>query len=216
MSPIDPMSLTFTYSLQYQGIPHPGHVPEDYPLRWNVTAALDVAAEEEDEYDPETRHAAFALAYLIPDAGDIDLFDTMDAVGQELSNVAEHLCIRRPDLLEQLDGDRSDLVYLSSLEVDEDLRGNKLGYVVLNAGLETVGRSAQLALLRPSPILTGTVPEEGTPAHDAEVAALRRYWEGFGFYDIGGGYMAFGGVEGAVRNLVDESYLDAAGFERVE
>jgi hypothetical protein len=80
--------------------------------------------------------------------------------------------------------------------VDEDLRGNKLGYIVFNAIMETVGRSASLAVLRAAPILSDTTPAEGTPAHADEVAALRRYWEGMGFYDIGGGYMAFGGVEG--------------------
>ncbi|MCU1522477.1 MAG: hypothetical protein JWM13_3050 [Arthrobacter sp.] len=104
--------------------------------------------------------------------------------------------MHRPDLILQLDGDRSDLLYLSSLEVDEDLRGNKLGYIVFNAIMETVGRSASLAVLRAAPILSDTTPAEGTPAHADEVAALRRYWEGMGFYDIGGGYMAFGGVEG--------------------
>lgn len=214
MSTTDPLNLDFAYALQYRGIPHTGHDPGDYPLCWRVTATVD--ADPDGDGDPEMRHAADATAYLIPDAGDIDLFDTMDAVSQELANMAEYLAFRRPDLLLQLDGDRSDLLYLSSLEVDEDLRGNKVGYAVFNAIMETVARSADLAILRPAPILTDTTPEEGSPAHDAEVAALRRYWEGMGFYDIGGGYLAFGGIEGAIRDLGDEGYLDAAEFESFE
>ena len=214
MSPTDPMSLEFTYSLDYRGVPHPEHDRGDYPLRWRVTATVD--ADPDGDGDPEMRHAADATAYLVPDAGDIDLFGTLDAVNQELANMAEYLAFRRPDLLIQLNGDRSDLLYLSSLEVDEDLRGKKIGYAVFNAIMETVARSADLAILLPAPILSDATPEPGTPAHDAEVAALRRYWEGVGFYDIGGGYLAFGGIEGAIRDLGDEGYLDAAEFESFE
>lgn len=214
MSTIDPMNLEFIYSLEYRGIPHVDHDPSDYPLLWRVTATVD--ADPDGDGDSEMRHAADAVAYLIPDARDIDLFDTMDAVSQELTNLAAHLTLRRPDLIDQLGGDRTDLIYLSSVEVDEDLRGNKLGYQVFNAIMETVGRSADLAVLSASPILSDATPEEGTPAHHAEVAALRRYWAGLGFYDIGGGYMAFGGIEGAIRDLGDEGYIDAPEFEIFE
>lgn len=211
---IDPMSLEFTYRLQYRGVPHPDHDQEDYPLRWDVTATVDPDAEGEG--DPQLRHAASAVAYLITDAGEIDLVDTMDAVSSELTDVAGYLSTRRPDLLMQLDGDRSDLLFVSAVEVDEDLRGNKIGYAVFNAIMETVGRSARLAVLRAAPILSDTTPAEGSPAHKAEVAALYRYWDGVGFYDIGGGYMAFGGIEGVIRDLGDEGYLDTAEFERLE
>jgi GNAT superfamily N-acetyltransferase len=213
MSTIDPADLEISYSLEYRGVPHPDHDPEDYPLCWRVTATVDGAGPDED---PKMRHAADAIAYLIPDAGEIDLLDTMDAVSQELMGMAEHLHHHRPDLLVQLGGERTDLLYLSSLEVDKDLRGRKIGYAVFNAIMETVARSAELAILSASPILDDSTPAEGTPAHQAEVAALRRYWEGIGFYDIGGGYMAFGGIEGAIRGLGDEGYLDVAEFERFE
>lgn len=214
MSTTNPMSLEFSYSLEYRGIPHPEHDPEDYPLRWRVTATVD--SDPDGDGDPEMRHAADAVAYLIPAAGEIDLFDTLDAVSQELANMAEHLTIRRPDIVDQLESDRTDLLYLSSVEVDEDLRGHKLGYQVFNAIMETVGRSADLTILLAAPILSDITPEEGTPAHAAEVTALRRYWEVVGFYDIGGGYMAFGGFEGAIRDLGDDGYFDVAEFERFE
>jgi GNAT superfamily N-acetyltransferase len=204
MSTIDPMSLSFNYTLQYRGIPNTEHDPEDYPLRWHVTVTADDPAVE-DQDDAE-RHVAYAVAYLIPDAAAIDLLDTMDAVNSELTDAAGHIAINRADLLPQLTEDRPDLLYVSSVEVDEDLRGQKLGYTILNAIMETIGRSAEITVLRPAPIVTDTSPEEGTPAHEAAVAALRAYWEEFGFYDIGGGYMAMGGFESLLAGLDDQDH----------
>lgn len=212
MQPIDPMLLTYNYSLQYRGIPNIDHDPEDYPMAWHITVtgyAEDDPDTDEDTVDEdEMRHVAFAAAHLIPEAARIDLLDTMDAVSAELMGLAEHLFQYRPDLIEQLGEDRPDLLYVSVLEIDEDLRGNKLSYPIMNAIIETIGRSAELTILSPAPVLTDTGPEEGSPAHQAQVAALRRHWGGMGFYDIGGGYMARGGMETAMAGLEEDRFGD--------
>lgn len=205
MQPIDPESLTFSYSLQYRGIPNADHDPSDYPLQWNVTVTgYDVDGLDDDDYndDDQERHVANAVAYLIPAAAEIDLLDIIDAVSAELMGVAEHLVHVRPDLLAQLE-ERPDLLYVSFVEIDEDLRGRDLSYPIMNAIIETIGRSAELTILFPAPILTDTTPEENTPGHKAAVASLHRHWEAMGFYDIGGGYMAFGGIQ-SLLDALDE------------
>lgn len=207
MQPIDPMDLVFNYSLEYRGIPNVDHDPSDYPLEWNVTVTMYAGDEESD--DEEMRHVGNAAVHLIPAAAEIDLLDTMDAVSSELMGVAEHLVHTRPDLLGQLGEERPDLLYVSFVEIDEDLRGRQLSYPIMNAIIETVGRSAELTILSPAPILTDTTPEENTPAHKAAVASLHRHWEGMGFYDIGGGYLAIGGLQSLLDGLEEDDRTDA-------
>jgi hypothetical protein len=129
----------------------------------------------------------------VPDAGLIDLFDTLDAVDQELASVAEMLTIERPELMPEAGMELGgDLLVLSSLWIDPKFRGHNLGHSVLKAILGTVGRAAAMVILQASPVLTDDGPEEGSPEHTASKEALRRYWTGFGFLEAAGDYLVLG------------------------
>ncbi|HET7139648.1 MAG TPA: hypothetical protein VFI36_05740 [Arthrobacter sp.] len=91
-----------------------------------------------------------ARVRAIPDAGAIDLLDTMDAVDSEVLGVAEMLFNERPDLVEDLEPG-GDLLILSSLWIDPKFRGSKIGHTVLQAILGTVGRVAAQVVLQASP-----------------------------------------------------------------
>jgi GNAT superfamily N-acetyltransferase len=187
----DPESLTFRYSCEYRGIPGPGHDPSDYPINWQVSVE-GVAYKQDDEGidvgDGEDLHVGDARVRIIPDAGAIELLDTMDAVDSEVMGVAEMLFNERPDLIEELEVGGDPLI-LSSLWIDPKFRGNKMGHTVLQAVLGTVGRVATLVVLQAAPVLTGDAPEEGSKEHEAAKVALRRYWTGFGFADAAGDYL---------------------------
>lgn len=123
----------------------------------------------------------------------IDLFMTLDAVDQDLANIAEMPTIERPDLIPNAGMDLGgDLLVLTSLWVDPKFRGNKIGHAILKAILGTVGRATSLVVLPASPVLTDDGPQEGSPEHVAAKAALRRYWADFGFQEAAGDYLALG------------------------
>ncbi|SDM03118.1 hypothetical protein [Arthrobacter sp. ok362] len=201
MVALDPQYMTFDYRCEYRGIPGPDHDVEDYPMNWSV--AVDGTVWEQDEAgipigDGEEVHVGDARFTVVPDAGLIDLFDTLDAVDQELANVAEMLTIERPDLMTsagmELGGD---LLVLSSLWIDSKYRGHRIGHSVLEAILGTVGRATTLVILQASPAPTDGGPEEGSPEHAAAKDALRRYWSDFGFQEAAGDYLVLGDMADA-------------------
>ncbi|MHA7297716.1 hypothetical protein [Pseudarthrobacter sp. MDT3-1] len=188
MATLDPEYMRCTYSCEYRGIPGTDHGPDDYPMFWKVRMTGRVWDDEGG--DGEDAEVGYADVYLVPDAGLIDLFFTLDAVNQEVANVAEMLTIKRPDLIEDMEIG-GDLMYLSSLWIDPKFRGNDLGHAALKAIIGTIGRSAALVVLLAAPVLTDNGPEEGTQEHEAAKAALRRYWMDFGFEEADGDYVAF-------------------------
>jgi hypothetical protein len=199
MTALDAEYLTFDYRCHYRGIPGPDHDPEDYPMKWTVSVGGTVGDGEYDDGDGEEVHVGDAHFTVVPDAGIIDLFDTLDAVDQELANVAEMLTIQRPDLMPsagmELDGD---LLVLSSLWIDPKYRGNNAGHDVLRAILATVGRATAMVVLEAAPVLNDDGPEEGTPEHAAVKASLRRYWTDFGFREAAGDYLVLDDMADAV------------------
>ena len=188
MADLVPEYLTFDYSCQFRGVPGARHDPEDYPVSWTVTVKGTFWDEEDDGGDGAEVTVGDARLYLVPDAGIIDLFLTLDAVDQELANVGEMLSLKRPDLIEDM-ALGGDLLIVSSLWIEPKFRGNRLGHAILKAILCTVGRSAVTVILQASPVLADGDPKEGTPEHEAARAALRRYWEGFGFQPASGDYL---------------------------
>ncbi|MDQ0029947.1 hypothetical protein [Arthrobacter bambusae] len=169
------------------------HDPDDYPMFWTVKVKGRVWDGEDDGGDGTEVSVGEAELYIVPDAGTIDLFLTLDAVNQEVANVGEMLTINRPDLIDDMSLG-GDLMILSWLKVAPKFRGNKLGHVILNAILSTIGRSSVKVILEATPALTDNGPMEGSPEHVAGKAALRRYWERFGFQPAHGDYLVFDGL----------------------
>lgn len=184
MIDVDPEYLILSYRLRYLGLPDPDESPETYPLAWRINIHAEVFAG--DDSDGEEHNVGSAVVYTVPDAGRIDLFNTLGAVNQELASFGKVLGVLRPDLLDEAGMIEfgGDLMILSSLLIKPDYRGQWLGHHVLWAVLATIGRSSALVALRAAPPLEDDGPEEGTPEHDAAKAALRSYWESFGFVPV--------------------------------
>lgn len=201
MAALDPEYMTLDYRCQYRGVPSLDHDPSDYPMDWTVTIDAPAWAEgNSDDYEDDRRvPVGKAHLSIVPDAGLIDLFDTLDAVDQTLANVGEMLTTKRPDLMissgMELGGD---LLVLHSLWIDPTFRGHKLGNKILKAILGTVGRATALVILQASPVLTDDGPLEGSPEHAAAKAALRRYWADYGFREAAGDYLVLGEMADAV------------------
>ncbi|MET3172831.1 UNVERIFIED_ORG: GNAT superfamily N-acetyltransferase [Arthrobacter sp. UYCu721] len=190
MADLVPEYLTFDYRCHFRGIPGAHHDPEDYPVFWTVKIKATVWEDDNDDSEGKEVSVGEAHLYVVPDAGVIELFLTLDAVSQEVANVGEMLTINRPDLIEDM-ALGGDLLVLSSLRIAPKFRGNKLGHAILKAILCTVGRSASKVILEAAPVLTKDAPIEGTAEHDAAKVALRLYWEGFGFQPAHGDYLVF-------------------------
>lgn len=193
MRKIEPEYLSFKYELDYRGAPGIAHDPEDYPLRWKVNVTASIF---EDEYEDPDEHVEVGEAFVsvIPHAGNIDLFWTLDAVDQEHADLAEMLTIKRPELLGEAglhDGAGGDLMYVSSIFIEPEFRGAKLGHTVMDAILRTIGRTCPLVILQAAPVLEEE-DAEGTLAHPAAKAALSRYWQQYGFVPAAGDYLAYG------------------------
>ena len=133
-----------------------------------------------DDGDGKEVTVGGAELYIVPDAGIIDLFLTLDAVNQEVAKVGEMLTVNRPDLIHEMSLG-GDLLILSWLKVAPGFRGNKLGHSMLKAVLSSMGRSSTKVILEATPPLTDNGLMEGSPEYLAGKAALRRYWESFGF-----------------------------------
>ncbi|NMR32330.1 hypothetical protein [Crystallibacter degradans] len=181
---VEPEYMSLSYRLKYQGVPDHRGYPETYPLTWQIDISADVF--EDDEGDGEEHSIGSAVAHTVPDAGLINLFDTLDAVDQELASFGEVLGIMRPDVLEEagMTVFGGDLLILSNVEIKPDYQGQKLGHHVLHAVLETIGRNTDLVVLRAAPLLEDDAPDELPPEHEAAKAALRSYWESFGFIPV--------------------------------
>ncbi|MGO4186584.1 hypothetical protein [Pseudarthrobacter sp. TAF60_1] len=188
MADLIPEYLTYDYRCQFRGVPGVHHDSEDYPVSWTVTVRGTVWDEDDDGADGAEVTVAEAHLYLVPDAGIIDLFLTLDAVNQEVAGVGEMLMLKRPDLIEDM-ALGGDLLIVSSLRIEPEFRGNKLGHAVLKAILGTIGRSAVQVILQAAPAVADGAPGEGTREHEVAKAALRRYWEEFGFRAADGDYL---------------------------
>jgi hypothetical protein len=196
MAALDPDYMTLDYRCQYRGIPGQDLDPSDFAMDWTVSIDAPAWAEGNgDDFEDERRvRVGKAHLTIVPDAGLIDLFDTLDAVDQQIANVAEMLTVERPDLMPntgmELGGD---LMVLSSLWIHPRFRGHKLGHAVLKAIIGTVGRAAALVILEAAPVLTDDGPMEESPEHMAAKKALRLYWTDYGFQVAAGDYLVLGG-----------------------
>ncbi|WP_285243590.1 hypothetical protein [Pseudarthrobacter sp. fls2-241-R2A-127] len=187
MSDLVPEYLTYDYRCTFRGFPGVHHDPDDYPMFWTVKVKGRVW-DDEDEGDGKEVTVGEAELYVVPDAGIIDLFLTLDAVNQEVASIGEMLTVNRPDLIHEMSLG-GDLLILSWLKVVPRFRGNKLGHSMLKAVLSTVGRSSTKVIIEATPPLTDNGPIEGSPEYLAGKAALRRYWESFGFQPAHGDYL---------------------------
>lgn len=190
MADLVPEYLTYDYRCRFRGVPGVRHDPGDYPMFWKVKVKGRVWDDENDGGDGKEVSVGEAELYIVPDAGIIDLFLTLDAVNQEVANVGEMLTINRPDLIRDMSLG-GDLLILSGLRVGPKYRGNKLGHAILKAILNTVGRSSTKVILEALPELTDHSPMEGSPAYLSGKTALRRYWESFGFQPAHADYLVF-------------------------
>lgn len=195
MAALDPDYMTLSYNCQYRGVPDLDHDPSDYPMDWAVSIDAPAWADGDSDDFEDDRRVLVGKAHLsiVPDAGLIDLFDTLDAVDQILGNVGEMLTVKRPDLMVsagmELGGD---LLVLHSLWINPRFRGHKLGHTILKAVLGTVGRATALVILEASPVLDDDGPLEGSPEHAAAKVALRRYWADYGFLEADGDFLVLG------------------------
>lgn len=75
--------------------------PPPAPKDWTVTIDAPAWAEGNSDDFEDDRRVLVGKAHLsiVPDAGPIDLFDTLEAVDQILANVGEMLTLKRPDLM---------------------------------------------------------------------------------------------------------------------
>ena len=172
MADLIPEYLTYDYSSQFRGVPGAHHDPEDYPVSSTIIIGT-VWDEDDDGGDGAEVTVGNAHPYLVADAGIIDLFVTLDAVNPEVAGVGEMLTLKRPDLIEDM-ALGGDLLIVSSLWIEPEFRGNKLGHAVLKAILGTIGRSAVQVILQAAPALADGAPGEGTPEHEAAKSAPRR------------------------------------------
>jgi GNAT superfamily N-acetyltransferase len=204
MTAIDPEYLQYEYHLSYRGIPHTGHASEDYPMCWTVSVHADVSDLEDD--GEELREVGSAVVYLVTDAGLIDLFDTLGAYDAELARFGEVFGMDHPELLDEAGlREDGDLLIVSSLTVAPEFRGRRLGYWILNAIIETIGRHAWLTVLDASP-LEG--PDGEAAGDTAGQESLKKYWEGFGFHEVENGFMVFGDTMAALAAELAEARRD--------
>lgn len=193
MPVIDPQYLSFKYELEYRGAPGIGHDPEDYPLEWKVGITAAIFDDEFSDPD-EDIEVGEAYVTVIPDAGEIELFLTLDAVDQDLANLAEMLMNEGKGLMGEAgfyDGEGGDLMYISGMYIKPEFRGIRLGHAVLDAVLRTIGRSCPMVILQAAPVLEED-DFEGSPEHMAAKAALSKYWQRYGFMPVAKGYLVFG------------------------
>lgn len=178
MPRLDPEMLLYSYASEYRGNPGPEHDPEDYPVLWTVGIQA-LAADDDPKGNVQVGEAS---VYLIADVVDIKAFDVLDAISGEFASLGHLLEYVRPDLTNTPE---PDVLYVSSLRIEPEFRGSRLGHDVLTAILNTVGRSAGAVVLEPVPI----GPEEGTAEYRAARHALRQYWDAYGFDPAGDKYL---------------------------
>jgi hypothetical protein len=187
MTVIDPESLFFEYKLRYRGTPGLEHDPVDYPLRWDVAVSCQAPTPGGDE----ERQLGSAVVQVVPKAGMINLFLTTGKADQEMAKAVEMLTMDRPDLIREYLQDGGDLMIVSSLEIFPEYRGGRTGYSVLNAIVETVGRSVNLVVVHAAPADGDESAPEDADEYEQAKTALREYWKDFGFEDATGDYLVF-------------------------
>lgn len=187
MTVIDPESLIFEYRLRYRGTPGLEHDPADYPLRWEVAVSCPFPAPGGDE----ERQLGSAVVQVVPKAGMINLFLTTGTADPEMAKAVEMLTTDRPDLIREYLQDGGDLMIVSSFEIFPEYRGGRTGYSVLNAIVETVGRSVNLVVVHAVPADGAGVPPADSAEYEEAKSALRAYWKDFGFEDATGDYLVF-------------------------
>ena len=192
MTALEIQYLKFSYSCTFRGIPGRDNDPSDYPQEWTVSIDADSYGLDDEVDEDEVVHVGDAEFRVVPDAGMIDLLDTLDAVDQEMLGVAEMLVHERPDLFFAARMDLGgDLLVLSALSIDPRFRGHRTGHAVLRAILATAARNTTLVVVEAAPLFTDGVLE-GSPRHMAAKASLRKYWLEYGFQEAAGDYLAPG------------------------
>ena len=202
MTVIDPELLTFEYKLRYRGVPGMEHVPRDYPMRWEITVTTSggtpgsAAGAEDSAHQggaPEGGEVPVgnAVVQVVPKAGMINLFVTTDGADPDMARIAEMLTAERPDLVTEYLQDGGDLMIVSTLEILPEYRGGRMGYTVLHAIVETVGRSVDLVVVHAVPAASDGSPPEGSAEYEEAKATLKAYWQDFGFEEAAGEYLAF-------------------------
>lgn len=189
MRALDPEFLTFRYSCEYRGIPGRRYNQTD-PVEWDLAIETGAFVFDDDEDPDGVVPVGEARFWVVPDAGTIDLLDALDAVDQEMLDVAEMLVHERPDLFFAARMDLGgDLLVVPEMTIDPRFRGHKTGHAVLTAILTTVARNTTLVVVDAAPVLADGVPE-GSPQQVEARAALRRYWSEYGFQEAAGDYLA--------------------------
>jgi hypothetical protein len=181
--------MRLTYALDYPARTDSWERPEDYPQSWDVRAYIDADILEPDydtlEADAQGRvTVAEASVYLIPDVGDVNLFETLDAHSAELSQFAEAFIAAgsEPSQL-SIEGEpvlEGDLMVVSWVNIQPRFRGHRAGHQVLKAILDAIGRGTVVTVLRAAPGLQDGV-EEGSAKHRMECRGLAKYWGEVGF-----------------------------------
>jgi len=101
VSDLVPEYLTYDYRCTFRGVPGVHHGPDDYPMFWTVKVKARIW-DDGDEGDGKEVTVGEAELYIVPDAGIIDFFLTLDAGNQEIANVGEMLTVNRPDLIHEM------------------------------------------------------------------------------------------------------------------
>ena len=101
---------------------------------------------------------------VVPKAGMINLFVTTDGADPDMAQIAEMLTAERPDLVTEYLQDGGDLMIVSTLEILPEYRGGRMGYTVLHAIVETVGRSVDLVVVHAVPAASDGSPRRAQPS----------------------------------------------------
>lgn len=189
--------MRLTYALDYPARPDSWQRPEDYPQSWNVSAYIDADILEHDGHTSEAdAHGRVTVAeasiHVIPEIGNVDLFETLDAHSGELSRFAEafiaagsgphQLSIKGEPVFE------GDLMIVSWVSVQPRFRGHRAGHQMLKAILEAIGRGTAVTVLHAAPGLQDG-EEEGSFKHRLECRGLAKYWSELGFRPLHGNIM---------------------------
>ncbi|MCE3244262.1 MAG: hypothetical protein K0S72_385, partial [Arthrobacter sp.] len=155
------------------------------------TAGAEDSAQEGGGAEGEEVLVGNAVVQVVPKAGMINLFVTTDGADPDMAQIAEMLTAERPDLVSEYLQDGGDLMIVSTLEILPEYRGERMGYTVLHAIVETVGRSVDLVVVHAVPAASDGSPPEGSAEYEEAKATLKAYWQDFGFEEAAGEYLAF-------------------------
>jgi hypothetical protein len=189
--------MRLTYALDYPARPDSWQRPEDYPQSWGVRAYVDADIIEADDdtlaADAQGRvTVAEAHVYVIPEVGDVNLFETLDAHSAELAQFAEAFMAAGSDPSQlSIEGEpvlEGDLMIVSWMSVQPQFRGHRAGHQVLKAILGAIGRGTAVTVLHAAPGLNDDT-DEGSLKHRRECRALAKYWGEVGFRPLHHNFM---------------------------